>query len=101
MSGGSTNRIHTKEGRNFSAEQANKDKTVYLIDDREAENLEEYISLNYAALFENELEGWYTDETLWPENRDLELFKKWFEVECHTMLIDTGTGPIIDDESWG
>lgn len=83
---------------NISMEEANQDKTVYLIDEEEAENLEEWISLNHQALFEAELEGWYTDESLWPKNRDLEMFYQWFEVECHTVLIDTATGPIFDDE---
>ncbi len=83
---------------NIGFAEANRDKIVYLLDVQEADNLEKWLSLNHAALFESELEGWYTDETLWPKNRDLKLFKKWFEVECHTMLVDTGTGPIYDDE---
>ena len=83
---------------NLSMAEVNEDRTVYLINDLEAENLDEWITLNCANLFENELEDWYTDESLWPQNRDLELFKKWFAVECHTVLIDTGSGPIVDDE---
>lgn len=53
---------------------------------------------NHAALFENELEGWYTDETLWPRNRDYKTFKEWFEVECHSVIMDTVGGEIYDDE---
>jgi hypothetical protein len=30
----------------------------------------------------------------------LKLFKKWFEVQCHTVLIDTVEEPIVDDEAW-
>lgn len=81
----------------ISMEEANQDKIVYLIDEEEAEYLEEWISLNHQALIESELEGWNTDESRWPKNRDLELFSQWFEVECHTVLIDAGTGPISDD----
>jgi hypothetical protein len=82
---------------NISMEDANRDKIVYLIDEEEAENLEEWIALNHQALFETELDGWYTDESLWPKNRDLDLFYQWFTVECHSGLIDAGTGPIFDD----
>ncbi len=54
--------------------------------------------MNYEALFESELEEWYTDEKLWPKKRDIKLFHEWFEVECHTVIIDTIEGPIEDDE---
>ncbi len=82
-----------------SMAEVNEDRTVYLIDDQEADNLEEWMALNCTQLFENELNDWYTDESLWPPNRNLELFHKWFTVECHSVLIDTGAGPLIDDEA--
>lgn len=78
--------------------EANEDRTVYLIDSQEAEELEDWIALNCANLFESELEDWHTDETLWPQNRDLKLFHEWFAVECHTVLVDTGSEPMGDDE---
>ena len=78
--------------------ELNEDRTVYLVDDLETELMNEWIALNCTNLFESELEDWTTDEALWPENRDLKLFKKWFAVECHTVLLDTGSGPIMDDE---
>ncbi len=45
----------------ITLEDANQDITVYLINDDDAENLEEWISLNFIQLFESELEGWYTE----------------------------------------
>jgi len=59
---------------------------------------ENWIALNYKQLFENEFEDWYTDETLWPQKRTRKLFNEWFEVECHSVLIDTVGGNIFDDE---
>ena len=61
------------------------------------EALEEWIKMNYEALFENDLQGWYTDESLWPKKRDLKLFREWFDVECHTVVEDTVGVPIEDD----
>jgi len=87
------------ESPDLSLAEVNEDRTVYLIDDLEADNLEEWIALNCESLFESELEDWYTDESTWPPNRDLELFKEWFAVECHTVLIDAGTVPLEDDEA--
>ncbi|MHB8708746.1 MAG: nucleotidyl transferase family protein [Desulfuromonadales bacterium] len=85
----------------ISQEEANRDRTVYLISDHDAYDdkaLARWIKGNYAALFESELEGWYTDESLWPQPRSLKLFHEWFEVECHSLIEDTVGGPIEDDD---
>ena len=87
-----------KDNPGITLESENKDCTVYLILEDDAENLEEWISLNFKQLFESEIEDWYTDESLWPKNRNRKLFDKWFDVECHSVLIDTVDGKIIDDE---
>ena len=47
-----------------------------------------YIERNYKAIFEMELSGWYTDESIWPEKRTLSVFRKWLDVEIHSMVID-------------
>jgi len=83
----------------ITLENEKKDSTVYLIHEDDAENLEEWISLNFKQLFESEIEDWYTDESLWPKNRNRKLFDEWFEVECHSVIIDTADGKIIDDEN--
>ena len=82
-------------------ESINKDRTVYLIRDEDADTLDflnQWVMKNFKALFENELEGWYTDERLWPKKRNLKLFYEWFEVDCHTVIEDTVDLPIEDDE---
>ncbi|GMR06098.1 MAG: hypothetical protein BMS9Abin25_0681 [Gammaproteobacteria bacterium] len=79
----------------------NKDRIVYLIREEDADtpdDLKEWIELNYEALFENELDGWYTDESLWPKKRTLKLFYNWFDVECNTVILDTVGSTIIDEE---
>ena len=50
-------------------------------------------------LFEQELEEWYVDEMLWPENRNRKMFNEWIEIECHSIILDTVDGNIIDDET--
>lgn len=88
------------EPREISLDDANQDRMVYLISDRDAEDdavLGKWIQNNYEVLFEIELEGWYTDESLWPANRDLKLFNEWFDVKCHTVIEDTVRTPIEDD----
>ena len=87
-----------KDNPGITLESENKDCTVYLILEEDAEKLEEWISLNFEQLFESEIEDWYTDESLWPKNRNRKLFDEWIDVECHSVLIDTVDGKIIDDE---
>ena len=88
-----------KDDPGITSENANEDRTVYLITDDDGENIGKWISLNYKTLFENELEGWYTDESIWPKKRDRKTFNEWFAVECHTVIIDTVKGRIEDDET--
>ena len=79
-----------------------EERTVYLISDEDADTdstLERWIRRNYRQLFESELEGWYTDPMLWPEDRSFNRFREWFDVECHTVLVDTVGGAIYDDDA--
>ena len=90
-----------ENGVGVSLESANEERTVYLVSDHvadDAHSVQKWIELNYEVLFENELEGWYTDERLWPEDRSLELFKAWFDVECHSVIEDTVDGPVEDED---
>jgi hypothetical protein len=75
------------------------ERTVYLLpkvgDDEEAE---EVLRLVYAAVFENELAGWYTLEDDWPKNRTFEMFKQWFKIEVHSVVEDLSADPLLDDD---
>jgi hypothetical protein len=82
----------------MTVDRLNKERTVYLISDEDAENIEGWISENYETLFENELEGWNTDESSWPQTRDYKTFNEWFDVECHSLILDLVGDEIVDDE---
>jgi len=79
-------------------EEANEDRTVYLIDDTEADHVDEWVDLNFRQLFECELEDWYQDETLWQQKIDKDLFDAWCEIECHTVVVDTVGGDIGESD---
>ena len=84
----------------ITREVVNQERTVYLIRAEDAETsaaVEEWIELNYQQLFEAELEGWYTDPTLWPQDLTLQLFREWFDVEYHSVLIDTVGSRMYDE----
>lgn len=79
---------------------AEGEQTVYLIldfdDDRGFQHVLKQV---WAEIFERELEGWYVDETLWPQDRTLAMFKKWFSIEYHTVIEDLCAWPLEDDEN--
>ena len=35
----------------------------------------------------------------WPGRLTYELFQRWFDVEVHSMIVDTVGGEIVDDET--
>ena len=89
-------------GRIITIEEVNAERTVYLISDTAGDDdrsLERWLKKIFAMLLESELEGWYTDPTLWPQERSYKLFRQWFTPECHTLLFDVVGGMIYDDEA--
>jgi hypothetical protein len=78
-----------------------EDSTAYLVpelweDSDQTALLESF----YDILFEEQLEGWWTDEAAWPNERNLKMFLDWFEVEFHSLVFDLCDGPIhvIEDD---
>lgn len=62
---------------------------VYLLPEaRDGDRFQRILKQHYALIFENELFGWYTDETSWPQQRDWETFCAWFEVEFAPEVMD-------------
>lgn len=84
----------------MTREMVKQERTLYLIRAEDAETpaaVAAWIERHYRRLFEAELQGWYTDPALWPQELTLELFRAWFDVECHSVLIDTVGGRIYDE----
>ncbi|MBN1499970.1 MAG: hypothetical protein JW982_07440 [Spirochaetes bacterium] len=82
----------------ITLEIANEDRTVYLIEDDDAEDSDRMLKKTFKHFFENELFGWFTEESLWPHNLTYELFRKWFTVECHSMVEDYGSSELVDED---
>ena len=62
------------------------------------EDLVEWVEDNYGWLFEFQLAAWTGDESVWPEARDLTMFREWFRVEIHNTVVDVGDDDIEGDE---
>jgi len=54
----------------------------------EPDDAQKMIGECWEKLFERALEGWITDESAWPKNRTLKMFREWFDVDCHSLVVD-------------
>ncbi len=71
------------------------DNEVYLLPDfEEIDEMENWLIKNFDEIFTDQLNHWYMDESLWVQNRNFDLFKKWFDYSLHTMVWDTLKTPI-------
>ena len=62
------------------------------------EEAEGYIDEIYEDIFDDLLFGWCTDGSWWPQDRTNEIFWQWFEVELHSIVMDSSTKPIEKEE---
>ncbi len=70
-------------------ETLSEEPTVYLVPDWEdPEEEREVLKEFWPALFEAMLNGWVTDEGLWPKGQTLEMFHEWFEVQTYAAVED-------------
>jgi len=47
-----------------------------------------YMERNHKYIFDLHLFDWYTDKTMWPAKRTISVFRKWFDVEIHSVIYD-------------
>jgi hypothetical protein len=75
------------------------DETVYLIPEIEDEiEMKRVLTKVFSEIFEQELMAWHTDESAWPQMRSLAMFRQWFELEFHGIVVDLGNEAISNDE---
>ena len=63
--------------------------TVYLIGNvANDQDVAAELKKHYAEIFQEELVAWMQEEKTWPEKRDYETFREWFDVKVSSMVID-------------
>jgi hypothetical protein len=76
-----------------SLDELNEDRTAYLIPEFEDDKQRDTILRKFfGIIFEEQLAGWWTREEDWPRNRDLRTFRKWFDLQFHSIVED-----LVDD----
>ncbi len=84
--------------RALTLAEVNEEHTVYLVEVEDHNGLATWLAHHHTELFEDELNGWYTDPMLWPRDRSLKTLQEWCSIELHTVVVDTGKSPLEDDE---
>ena len=74
-----------------------QEPVVYLVRENE-DSHEAVIKKEWSDLFESELAGWYTSEAMWPQDRNLRMFRKWFEVEVYLLVMNQAVGSVYDSD---
>ena len=75
-----------------------KERTVYLVEVEDQDDLNRWLDRHGKKLFEDELRGWYTDPALWPRVRSPKKLRQWCSFELNTVVVDTGTSPLEDND---
>lgn len=57
-----------------------------------------WVEKRWSMLFEHMLAEWMLDETAWPENRTLDMFREWFDIEIHTLVWDLSGEPLMVED---
>ena len=89
--------INSGDDDKLTLDEIQEDPTTFLLpegrDDSEAQ-----VRRHFRTMFEEELNSWYTDPTLWPKDRSFKLFQKFFTIQVASMVVDLGKGEIVKDE---
>jgi len=77
-------------------DQTIDDQTVYLLPVCTTDkDFEKVLRLVCEEIFEDQLWGWYTDPECWPQNRNFPMFRRWFDWQWHSMVVDLSGDPLI------
>lgn len=83
----------------LTLEDLREDNEIFLIP-QFSDNIdsEKWVEARWSSLFEHMLMGWVEDEGQWPQNRNLDMFRKWFNIEIHTMAWDLSDDPLFVED---
>lgn len=87
------------DSEDTTLQEINSDNSTYLLPTYElGYEQEEILRHFFEAIFEDQLNDWWTAEKDWPRKRTFETFRKWFDVELHSCVVDLVDEPLEDDK---
>jgi hypothetical protein len=73
----------------LTLEDLQREPTIYLLPECDSQDQAiEYQGMSVSNIFEEHLDGWYRVPAVWPKQRDLPTFQRWFEFSFHSMIVD-------------
>lgn len=83
----------------LTIEDLRNDNEVFLIPQfSDNSDSVKWIEKRWNSLFEHMLMGWIEDELVWPQDRSLEMFREWFDIEIHSMAWDLSDEPLFVED---
>jgi hypothetical protein len=84
----------------LTLEDLRTEPTIYLIPECADEDaLQKYLQRHCVEIFEEELNSWLTDDTIWPFDRGYDTFCRWFAVSFHSIVLDLGRNRLTSAQS--
>ena len=84
--------------RTLTLRELVQEPTVYLIPECDTnEDVADFLRELCEDIFIEQLAGWFTDATTWPQGRSFDVFCRWFDFQHHSMLVDLCDELLIDE----
>jgi hypothetical protein len=75
-----------------------REPTIYLVPAcGDAEEERGALQTVFPTIFEDQLDGWWRDRTMWPRPRSFGTFTRWLDCQFHTTLLDLTDEPLIEE----
>jgi hypothetical protein len=94
------NWINSCDDDKMTLDEIRQEPTAFLLPQGKGEP-EAQVRRHYEAMFEEELNSWYSEPTMWPKDLSFKMFQKFFTIQVSSMVFDLGKGIIVkeDEES--
>ena len=82
----------------ITLEEVGREPTIYLIPECDTPaDVEDVLQDLCEEIFCEQLAGWYTDTETWPEDLSFDMFRRWFDYQHHSMLVDLCDEPLLGE----
>ena len=76
-----------------------REPTIYRVSEcGDVEDEQACLQAVFSTIFDDQLDGWWRDRTMWPTPRSLDVFTRWFDCQFHSTLLDLTDEPLIEEE---
>lgn len=86
----------------LTLDQVREDQSVFLLPADIAnsqENAVRWVEKRWQSFFEFMLGEWF-DDSLWPDDLTLAMFREWFSIRFHSMVFDMAAEEPVAHEDW-